>query len=67
MPQPPKTDATNTWSLEQMHSRLRDSAAQIKADPLTNSVFVLARELFFDLQSGQTDLDAIEALSQDVF
>ncbi len=54
-------------TIEAAHDRLRASAARIGNDPLTNSVFSLAREVFSDLQSGTTDLEALETLTDDVF
>lgn len=63
LPTPPKTD----WSLEHAQAKLRTSAARIQSDPLTNSVFSLAREIFSDLQNGATDLEALEALTDDIF
>lgn len=61
------TAKTETWTLMAAQAKLRKSAEQIQTDPLTNSVFSLARELFSDLQAGTTDLSQMDTLTNDVF
>lgn len=55
------------WSLSKAQSKLRASAAQIETDPLTNSVFDVAQQLFSDLETGHTNLGQLETLTQEVF
>ena len=55
------------WSLPVAQSKLRTFAEQIDSDPLTNSVFALARELFSDLEGGSANLETMERLTGDIF
>ena len=55
------------WSLPVAQSKLRKFAEQIDSDPLTNSVFALARELFSDLEGERADLETMETLTGDIF
>ncbi|MEM9225574.1 MAG: phosphoenolpyruvate carboxylase, partial [Pseudomonadota bacterium] len=45
---------------------LRDYARNISADPQTNSVFAYARQLFRQLETGETDLAALDTLIHEV-
>lgn len=63
----PSTSSPSSLSLANAQAYLRASAEQIQTNPLTNSVFSLARELFSNLQSGTSDIGALEALTQNVF
>ena len=53
-------------SLQMAKGVLRAGAARIVEDPLTNSVFDLARSTFLSLENGEQELDAIEALIDEV-
>lgn len=53
-------------SLDWAQDFLRQEAARIDADPLTNSVFSLAQTLFRKLEAGETTLSGLTGLSEEV-
>ncbi|MGB3627771.1 MAG: phosphoenolpyruvate carboxylase [Henriciella sp.] len=55
-------DLATTIKLDAVRDRLRDYAAHIGTDPLTNSVFSFARSLFQDLDCGKRQLDDVAPL-----
>lgn len=60
---PKKADPANlAWAQD----FLRQEAARIEADPMTNSVFSLAQTLFRRLEAGETSLAALAKLSEEV-
>ncbi|MEL7547788.1 MAG: phosphoenolpyruvate carboxylase [Pseudomonadota bacterium] len=48
------------------HDQLRTGAARIAEDPMTNSVFGLARSTFSALEAGGKDLTSVEALIDEI-
>jgi phosphoenolpyruvate carboxylase len=53
-------------SLDWAQTFLRQEAARIDADPLTNSVFSLAQTLFRKLEADEISVENLSALSEDV-
>ncbi|MDX1292203.1 MAG: phosphoenolpyruvate carboxylase, partial [Hyphomonas sp.] len=53
-------------TLETAQSFLREQAARIQIDPLTNSVFALAQTLFRDLETGKVKLSDLSKLADEV-
>ncbi|MEQ9506337.1 MAG: phosphoenolpyruvate carboxylase [Hyphomonas sp.] len=62
----PRTAKHPRPSLDWAQDFLRQEAARIDADPLTNSVFSLAQTLFRKLESGACTLDQLTRLSEEV-
>lgn len=49
-----------------LYDRLRDYASAIKTDPMTNSVFRLAQDVFFDLSENRISPDDLSKLVADI-
>ena len=60
------TTISSPTTLETAQSFLREQAARIQIDPLTNSVFALAQTLFRDLEVGNAKLSDLSKLADEV-
>lgn len=61
-----RNDGAQALSRSGAKAELRALAERIKVDPQTNSVFDFARGLFLALEAGETDLDRLDALTDEV-
>lgn len=61
------TDQSPPLTIESAKNQLRAAAARISTDPETNSVFELARSLFYRLEKDPAGTETLDGLIQDVY
>ncbi|MEO0548481.1 MAG: phosphoenolpyruvate carboxylase [Pseudomonadota bacterium] len=60
-------DNTNKAQIDTAKAALRRHASQIDANPLTNSVFTYAHDLFRQLERGETDIEQLGDIVQQIY